>query len=222
MKERAENAKAYIEGKYSKLKYNEQERKEAWDMLETKMDHLQLSEREKELIKQDIMHKEAELNRKTRKKITVKDFEPLSIIGRGAFGEVRICRVKHTGEVVAMKKMKKSEMVYKNQVAHVKAEREVLVKAKNPWTVELKYSFQDELYLYLVMDFLPGGDLMTLLMRKDVLSEDESRFYIAETILAIETVHKVNYIHRDLKPDNILLDKHGHVKLTDFGLCKHA
>ena len=121
-----------------------------------------------------------------------------------------------------MKKMKKSEMVYKNQVAHVKAEREVLVKAKNPWIVELKYSFQDEKYLYLVMDFLPGGDLMTLLMRKDVLSEEESRFYIAETILAIETVHKVNYIHRDLKPDNILLDKHGHVKLTDFGLCKHA
>ena len=72
------------------------------------------------------------------------------------------------------------------------------------------------------MDFLPGGDLMTLLMRKDVLSEEESRFYIAETILAIETVHSVNYIHRDLKPDNILLDKHGHVKLTDFGLCKHA
>ncbi len=76
--------------------------------------------------------------------------------------------------------------------------------------------------MYLVMDFLPGGDLMTLLMRKDVLSEDESRFYIAETILALETVHKVNYIHRDLKPDNILLDKHGHIKLTDFGLCKHA
>lgn len=121
-----------------------------------------------------------------------------------------------------MKKMKKSEMVYKNQVAHVKAEREVLVKAKNSWIVDLKYSFQDEKYLYLVMDFLPGGDLMTLLIRKDVLTEDESRFYIAETILAIETVHKVNYIHRDLKPDNILLDKNGHVKLTDFGLCKHA
>ncbi len=123
---------------------------------------------------------------------------------------------------MAMKKMKKSEMVYKNQVAHVKAEREVLVKAKNPWIVDLKYSFQDEKYLYLVMDFLPGGDLMTLLIRKDVLTEEESRFYIAETILAIETVHKVNYIHRDLKPDNILLDKNGHVKLTDFGLCKHA
>ena len=72
------------------------------------------------------------------------------------------------------------------------------------------------------MEFLAGGDLMTLLMRKDILSEEESRFYIAETILAIESVHKHNYIHRDLKPDNILLDRDGHIKLTDFGLCKHA
>jgi serine/threonine kinase 38 len=72
------------------------------------------------------------------------------------------------------------------------------------------------------MQFMPGGDLMTLLMRKDVLTEEMSRFYIAETILAIESVHKHNYIHRDLKPDNILLDKDGHIKLTDFGLCKHA
>lgn len=72
------------------------------------------------------------------------------------------------------------------------------------------------------MEFLPGGDLMTLLMRKDLLSEDDSRFYIAELILAIESVHKHDYIHRDLKPDNILLDKDGHIKLTDFGLCKHA
>mmetsp|Transcript_42824 Transcript_42824/g.41159 ORF Transcript_42824/g.41159 Transcript_42824/m.41159 type:complete len:157 (+) Transcript_42824:449-919(+) len=121
-----------------------------------------------------------------------------------------------------MKKMKKQEMLYKNQVSHVKAERDVLVKAKNTWTVELKFSFQDEKHLYLIMEFLPGGDLMTLLMRKDILTEDESRFYIAETILAIEGVHNLNYIHRDLKPDNILLDKDGHVKLTDFGLCKHA
>ena len=105
---------------------------------------------------------------------------------------------------------------------HIKAEREVLVKAKNVWIVDLKFSFQDDKYLYLVMDFLPGGDLMTLLMRKDILSEDESRFYIAETILAIESVHRVNFIHRDLKPDNILIDRDGHVKLTDFGLCKHA
>ena len=72
------------------------------------------------------------------------------------------------------------------------------------------------------MEFLAGGDLMTLLMRKDILSEEESRFYIAETILAVESVHKLNYIHRDLKPDNVLIDETGHVKLSDFGLCKHA
>lgn len=72
------------------------------------------------------------------------------------------------------------------------------------------------------MEFLPGGDFMTLLMRKDILSEEESRFYIAEIISSIECVHSMNYIHRDLKPDNILIDKDGHVKLTDFGLCKHA
>ena len=78
------------------------------------------------------------------------------------------------------------------------------------------------MFLYLTMEYLPGGDLMTLLIRKDILSEEESRFYIAETILAIESVHALNYIHRDLKPDNVLLDEIGHVKLSDFGLCKHA
>ena len=106
------------------------------------MDKLNLNEQEQEIIKQDILHKEAELNRKARRKISVFDFDPLKIIGRGAFGEVRVCRLKETNEIVAMKKMKKSEMIYKNQVSHVKAERDVLVKARNQWIVDLKYSFQ--------------------------------------------------------------------------------
>jgi serine/threonine kinase 38 len=179
MKDRAESAKAYIESKYQKLNKDESNRKQAFDILHHKMQKLNLSGPEQELIKQDILHKEAELNRKMRKKISTRDFDPLSIIGRGAFGEVRICRHIESGEVVAVKRMKKAEMINKNQVNHIKAEREVLVKAKNPWIVDLKYSFQDDKYLYLVMDFLPGGDLMTLLMRKDILTEDESRFYIA-------------------------------------------
>lgn len=104
----------------------------------------------------------------------------------------------------------------------MRAERDILALAKNDWIVELKCSFQDEKYLYLVMEFLQGGDLMTLLMEKDILSEEESRFYIAETIMAVETVHSLNYIHRDLKPDNLLIGKDGHVKLSDFGLCKHV
>jgi len=118
--------------------------------------------------------------------------------------------------------MKKNEMIYKNQVAHVRAERDILAHADNPWIVELKCSFQDEKYLYLVMEFLQGGDLMTLLMEKDILSEEMSRFYIAETVLAVESVHSYNYIHRDLKPDNLLIGRTGHTKLSDFGLCKHV
>jgi serine/threonine protein kinase len=116
--------------------------------------------------------------------------------------------------------MKKDEMHKKNQVLHVRAERDVLSEANNKWIVDLIYSFQDDTYLYLVMEYLPGGDLMSLLMKKDILSEDEARFYTAEMVLAIESVHKLSCIHRDIKPDNVLIDKSGHIKLSDFGLSK--
>jgi len=116
--------------------------------------------------------------------------------------------------------MRKEDMLSKNQIMHVRTEREILTSAKIPWIVNLKYSFQDENYLYLVMDYLPGGDLMSLLMNKNILSENESKFYIAELILAVESVHKLNCIHRDLKPDNILINKEGHIQLSDFGLSK--
>ncbi|XP_016391627.1 serine/threonine-protein kinase 38-like [Sinocyclocheilus rhinocerous] len=81
------------------------------------------------------------------------------------------------------------------------------------------YSFQDKLNLYLLMEFLPGGDMMTLLMKKDTLTEEETQFYVAETVLAIDFIHQLGFIHRDIKPDNLLLDSKGHVKLSDFGLC---
>ncbi|XP_042478355.1 serine/threonine-protein kinase 38-like isoform X2 [Macadamia integrifolia] len=155
-----------------------------------------------------------------RHKMGVDDFELLTIIGRGAFGEVRLCREKATGHVYAMKKLKKSEMLRRGQVEHVKAERNLLAEVDSAFIVKLYCSFQDEEFLYLVMEYLPGGDMMTLLMRKDTLTEDEARFYVAETVLAIESIHKHNYIHRDIKPDNLLLDRNGHMKLSDFGLCK--
>ena len=157
--------------------------------------------------------------RQGRKKMTIREFEPLTIIGRGAFGEVRVCRQKSTGDIVAIKKMRKEDMLKKNQLMHVRTEREIMTSS-NEWIVNLKYSFQDEYYLYLVMDFLPGGDLMNLLMKKEILTEDEARFYTAEMILAVDSVHKLNCIHRDLKPDNILIDKRGHIQLSDFGLSK--
>lgn len=112
-------------------------------------------------------------------------------------------------------------MIFKNQLGHVRAERDILVNANCPWVVELKCSFQDENNLYLVMEFLRGGDLMTLLIKQDIIPEKDAKFYIAELVLAVESIHKLRYIHRDLKPDNILIDENGHLKLSDFGLCKH-
>ncbi|KAB5534988.1 hypothetical protein DKX38_018074 [Salix brachista] len=164
--------------------------------------------------------KETEYMRRQRHKMGVDDFELLTIIGRGAFGEVRLCREKTSGNVYAMKKLKKSEMLRRGQVEHVKAERNLLAEVDSTCIVKLYCSFQDDEYLYLIMEYLPGGDMMTLLMRKDTLTEDEARFYVGQTVLAIESIHKHNYIHRDIKPDNLLLDKNGHMKLSDFGLCK--
>jgi len=166
------------------------------------------------------LHKEGENLRKKRKKISIFDFEPLKIIGKGAFGEVRVCRYIPNNTIVAIKKMKKEEMHKKNQVLHVRAERDVLSEAKNEWIVDLKFSFQDQNYLYLGMEFLPGGDLMSLLMARDILPEQEAKFYAAEIVMAIESVHKLDCIHRDLKPDNVLIDSDGHIKLSDFGLTK--
>lgn len=150
----------------------------------------------------------------------ISDFDMLTTIGRGAFGEVRLVRKRDTGTIYAMKKLRKVDMVKKDQVAHVRAERDVLTQSRHDRVVKLYFSFQDAGYLYLIMEYLPGGDIMTLLMRRDVLTESETRFYIAETVLALESVHALNYVHRDIKPDNIIIDHSGHVKLSDFGLCR--
>ena len=186
----------------------------------SRMNQLNLAEDEAAKIKEEILHKEGENLRKKRKKISIFDFEPIKIIGKGAFGEVRVCKYIPNGDIVAIKKMKKEEMHKKNQVLHVRAERDVLSEAKNEWIVDLKFSFQDTHYLYLGMEFLPGGDLMSLLMARDILPEHEAKFYAAEIVLAIESVHKLDCIHRDLKPDNVLIDANGHIKLSDFGLSK--
>jgi serine/threonine kinase 38 len=165
---------------------------------------------------------ETEMNnlRQKRVKQTIAEYRTISVIGKGAFGEVRLCRHIETGELVAIKQMIKTDMYKKNQLAHIRAERDILASSDGTWIVELKSSFTDDKFLYLVMEYLPGGDLMNLLIEKDVFTEDQARFYIAEMLLAIESVHNLKYIHRDLKPDNVLIDRQGHLKLTDFGLCK--
>ncbi|XP_062080229.1 uncharacterized protein LOC133784981 [Humulus lupulus] len=219
-KQKVAAAKQYIENHYKEQMKNLQERKERRNILEKKLADADVSEEDQNNLLKFLEKKETEYMRLQRHKMGADDFELLTMIGKGAFGEVRVCREKTTGHVYAMKKLKKSEMLRRGQVEHVKAERNLLAEVDSIYIVKLYCSFQDDEYLYLIMEYLPGGDMMTLLMRKDTLTEDEARFYIAETILAIESIHKHNYIHRDIKPDNLLLERYGHLKLSDFGLCK--
>ncbi|GER24942.1 protein kinase family protein [Striga asiatica] len=219
-KQRVAAAKQYIENHYKEQMRNLQERRERRSLLERKLADADVSEEDQNNLLKFLEKKETEYMRLQRHKMGADDFELLTMIGKGAFGEVRVCRERTTGSVYAMKKLKKSEMLRRGQVEHVKAERNLLAEVDSNCIVKLYCSFQDDEYLYLVMEYLPGGDVMTLLMRKDTLTEYEARFYIAETVLAIESIHKHNYIHRDIKPDNLLLDRHGHLRLSDFGLCK--
>ncbi|KAJ4788431.1 hypothetical protein LUZ62_039677 [Rhynchospora pubera] len=155
-----------------------------------------------------------------RLKTGVEDFEIFAQIGKGAFAEVRLCREKTSSQIFTMKKLNKSDMIRRGQVGHVRSERNLLAEIESEFVVKLHCSFQDEEFLYLIMEYLPGGDMMALLSSKGTLTEEEARFYIARTVLAIESIHKHNYIDRDIKTDNMLLGKDGHIKLTDFGLCK--
>lgn len=160
--------------------------------------------------------------RARRQRVSVDDFELLKIIGRGAFGEVRLCRERTTRSVFAMKTMRKAQLVEQGKVAHVWAERVAMAEAAgdNPWLVQLYHAWCSAEHVYLVMDYLPGGDLMTLLMKRDILSEEEARFYSAEAVCAIEALHQLGFAHRDIKPDNLLLDRDGHLRLADLGLAK--
>ena len=209
-------AKKYIERKYNLIKLKRVEN----NILIEKLKSSDLPESKKLEIINDINQQEIKINQKKLEKMSASNYESLSIIGRGAFGEVHICREKKTGEIVAIKKIKKEILFNKNQIKHTLDEQDFLSKVDSPWIIKLKSSFQEGDYLYLVMEYLPGGDLMGLLIAKDIFTEEEAKFYTAEIILAIESIHELDCIHRDIKPDNILIGKDGHIKLTDFGLAK--
>ncbi|KAI1776593.1 serine/threonine-protein kinase cot-1 [Hypoxylon cercidicola] len=186
--------------------------------MEQKLQDPNQSSSRREQIWQNGGKKEARYLRFLRTKDKPENYTTVKIIGKGAFGEVKLVQKKADGQVYAMKSLIKTEMFKKDQLAHVRAERDILAESDSPWVVKLFTTFQDANFLYMLMEFLPGGDLMTMLIKYEIFSEDITRFYIAEIVLAIEAVHKLGFIHRDIKPDNILLDRGGHVKLTDFGL----
>lgn len=224
MEERANRAKELLSNRFTGLKRRQEAKKGRQIQLERQM--VGLNEDKKHQLRRHLEHEEMLIQKESRKKVTTADFESLIVIGRGAFGEVRLVRSKPKREepvqIYALKSMKKEMMILKNQVGHVRAEREALSKAssENRWLTSLYYSFMDDTHLYMVMEFLPGGDLMSLLIKEDTFSESVTKFFMAEAATAISSVHALGYIHRDIKPDNMLLDARGHLKLTDLGLCK--
>ncbi|KAH0618788.1 hypothetical protein JD844_018264, partial [Phrynosoma platyrhinos] len=185
-KERVTMTKVTLENFYSNLIAQHEEREMRQKKLEKVMEEEGLKDEEKRMRRSAHARKETEFLRLKRTRLGLEDFESLKVIGRGAFGEVRLVQKKDTGHVYAMKILRKADMLEKEQDRNCRN---------------------------------LSGDMMTLLMKKDTLTEEETQFYIAETVLAIDSIHQLGFIHRDIKPDNLLLDSKGHVKLSDFGLC---
>ncbi|XVF09426.1 hypothetical protein REPUB_Repub07fG0091800 [Reevesia pubescens] len=156
----------------------------------------------------------------SKDRTSIDDFEIIKPISRGAFGRVFLAKKRTTGDLFAIKVLKKADMIRKNAVESILAERDILISVRNPFVVRFFYSFTCRENLYLVMEYLNGGDLYSLLRNLGCLDEEVARVYIAEVVLALEYLHSLHVVHRDLKPDNLLIAHDGHIKLTDFGLSK--
>lgn len=178
---------------------------------------------------QDEIKEELNINENTVNpgvKVGPVDFDLLKVLGKGGYGKVFQVK-KRTGadkhKLYAMKVLKKATIARNaKDTAHTKAERNILECVKNPFVVDLIYAFQTDGKLYLILEYLSGGELFMQLEREGIFMEDMASFYLTEILLALEHLHSEGIIYRDLKPENILLDANGHIKLTDFGLCKES
>ena len=159
-------------------------------------------------------------NKQFTHKVTLNDFKILKTLGKGAFGKVLLVHNEELNKYFAMKILKKDFIKQNKQIAHTKVERKILEKIDYPFIAQLFYAFQNKEKLYMITEYMPGGEMFYHLHKEEYFKESKAKFYICEIILAIEHLHKNNIIYRDLKPENILLDENGHIKLTDFGLSK--
>lgn len=148
------------------------------------------------------------------------DFQPLKLVGKGSFGKVILVKYFNNEKIYAMKILDKEEIIRRKQIKHTKTERLLLEKLHHPFIAQLQFAFQDAKKLYLVTEFMQGGELFFHIKRRTGFKEVSAKFYMSQIFLAIDYLHKNGYIYRDLKPENILIDKEGNIKLTDFGLSK--
>ncbi|KAH9862973.1 hypothetical protein J1614_010702 [Plenodomus biglobosus] len=160
--------------------------------------------------------------RVTKGKYTLTDFAIQRTLGTGSFGRVHLVQSKHNQRFYAVKVLKKAQVVKMKQVEHTNDERRMLQQVKHPFLITLWGTFQDSKNLYMVMDFVEGGELFSLLRKSQRFPNPVAKFYAAEVTLALDYLHSHNIIYRDLKPENLLLDRHGHLKITDFGFAKEV
>ncbi|KAF1961745.1 Pkinase-domain-containing protein [Byssothecium circinans] len=160
--------------------------------------------------------------RATKGKYTLQDFTIQRTLGTGSFGRVHLVQSKHNQRFYAVKVLKKAQVVKMKQVEHTNDERRMLQQVKHPFLITLWGTFQDSKNLYMVMDFVEGGELFSLLRKSQRFPNPVAKFYAAEVTLALDYLHAQNIIYRDLKPENLLLDRHGHLKITDFGFAKEV
>lgn len=211
--------KLYMEQHIENVLKSYHQRLKRRQQLEEEMEKLNLPEIDRKQCRSWLFQKESQYNRLKRTQMSLSHFETITVLGRGAFGDVSLIRRRDSGVLYAMKTLKKKDVLRQKQIGHVKAERDLLAEVDSEWVVKLYYSFQDSESLYFVMEYVAGGDLMGLLVKMKIFTHQMAQFYTAELILAVESVHRLGYIHRDIKPDNVLIGLDGHVKLTDFGLC---
>ncbi|XP_073769788.1 v-akt murine thymoma viral oncogene homolog 2, like isoform X1 [Danio rerio] len=159
---------------------------------------------------------------KSSSRVTMNDFDYLKLLGKGTFGKVILVREKASGMYYAMKILRKEVIIAKDEVAHTVTESRVLQNTRHPFLTTLKYAFQTHDRLCFVMEYANGGELFFHLSRERVFSEDRARFYGAEIVSALDYLHSQNVVYRDLKLENLMLDNDGHIKITDFGLCKEG
>jgi len=169
-----------------------------------------------------IFLEEGEIKEEETKKICLQDFELVKLLGKGSFGKVLLVKKRDTNFLYAMKILKKKFIEERKQLNHTKTERLILEKMNSPFIVQLHFAFQTAEKLFLVMDFMQGGEMFFHLKKASKFDEVKTKFFAAEIILALEYLHHKKIIYRDLKPENILLDPEGHIKLTDFGLSKYG
>jgi serum/glucocorticoid-regulated kinase 2 len=150
-------------------------------------------------------------------RLSLADFELVALVGRGSFGQVFQARKKDTGRVFALKVLQKSFVRKHDQIENTKSERRVLEIVNHPYIVSLHYAFQTATALCLVMDFVPGGELFMHLKQHVRFKEPDAKIWSAEILLALEYLHSMDIVYRDIKPENVLLDRQGHIKITDFG-----